>query len=54
MSLDTYTPERSKRRRPMPIINRISRLFTADLHAVLDRIEEPEDPRDDLYTHRTL
>ena len=26
----------------MPIINRISRLFTADLHAVLDRIEEPE------------
>jgi phage shock protein A len=26
----------------MPIINRVSRLFTADLHAVLDRIEEPE------------
>lgn len=26
----------------MPIINRISRLFTADLHAVLDRIEEPD------------
>jgi phage shock protein A len=26
----------------MPLINRLSRLFTADLHAVLDRIEEPE------------
>ena len=26
----------------MAIINRISRLFTADIHAVLDRIEEPE------------
>lgn len=26
----------------MPLINRVTRLFTADLHAVLDRIEEPE------------
>ena len=26
----------------MALISRISRLFTADLHAVLDRIEEPE------------
>lgn len=26
----------------MALINRVSRLFTADLHAVLDRIEEPE------------
>ncbi len=26
----------------MPLINRISRLFRADLHAVLDQIEEPE------------
>ena len=26
----------------MALINRISRLFTADVHAVLDRIEEPE------------
>ena len=26
----------------MALINRISRLFTADLHAVLDRIEEPQ------------
>jgi phage shock protein A len=26
----------------MPLINRLSRLFKADLHAVLDRIEEPE------------
>jgi phage shock protein A len=26
----------------MAIINRISRLFTADIHAVLDRIEEPD------------
>lgn len=26
----------------MPLINRVARLFTADLHAVLDRIEEPE------------
>jgi phage shock protein A len=26
----------------MALINRISRLFTADFHAVLDRIEEPE------------
>ena len=26
----------------MALINRIGRLFTADLHAVLDRIEEPE------------
>ena len=26
----------------MPLINRISRLFAADLHAVLDRIEEPD------------
>lgn len=26
----------------MAIINRISRLFTADMHAVLDRMEEPE------------
>lgn len=26
----------------MALITRISRLFTADLHAVLDRIEEPE------------
>lgn len=26
----------------MALINRISKLFTADLHAVLDRIEEPE------------
>lgn len=26
----------------MAIINRVSRLFTADVHAVLDRIEEPE------------
>lgn len=26
----------------MPLINRMSRLFTADVHAVLDRLEEPE------------
>ena len=26
----------------MVLINRISRLFKADFHAVLDRIEEPE------------
>ncbi|MFV2090729.1 MAG: PspA/IM30 family protein, partial [Pseudomonadales bacterium] len=26
----------------MVLITRISRLFTADVHAVLDRIEEPE------------
>lgn len=26
----------------MALVNRISRIFTADLHAVLDRIEEPE------------
>lgn len=26
----------------MALINRISRLFTADIHAVLDQIEEPE------------
>jgi phage shock protein A len=26
----------------MALINRVSRLFTADVHAVLDRIEEPE------------
>jgi phage shock protein A len=26
----------------MALINRVSRLFTADLHAVLDRIEEPD------------
>jgi len=26
----------------MPLINRISRLFTADVHAVLDRLEEPD------------
>ena len=26
----------------MAIINRISRLFTADVHAVLDKLEEPE------------
>lgn len=26
----------------MAIINRVSRLFTADVHAVLDRIEDPE------------
>lgn len=26
----------------MALVNRISRLFTADMHAVLDRIEEPE------------
>ena len=26
----------------MALINRISRLFTADVHAVLDRIEEPD------------
>ena len=26
----------------MVLISRISRLFRADLHAVLDRIEEPE------------
>ena len=26
----------------MALINRMSRLFTADMHAVLDRIEEPE------------
>ncbi len=26
----------------MALVNRISRLFTADFHAVLDRIEEPE------------
>ena len=27
---------------PMTLIHRISQLFTADLHAVLDRLEEPE------------
>ena len=26
----------------MPLIHRFSRIFTADLHAVLDRLEEPE------------
>ncbi|MCY3621440.1 MAG: PspA/IM30 family protein [Gammaproteobacteria bacterium] len=26
----------------MALVNRISRIFTADLHAVLDRIEEPQ------------
>ena len=26
----------------MALINRISRLFRADFHAVLDRVEEPE------------
>ncbi len=26
----------------MPILNRVSRLLTADLHAVLDRLEEPQ------------
>ncbi|MDE0192806.1 MAG: PspA/IM30 family protein [Gammaproteobacteria bacterium] len=26
----------------MALVNRISRIFTADLHAVLDRIEEPD------------
>ena len=26
----------------MALINRFSRLFTADMHAVLDRIEEPD------------
>jgi phage shock protein A len=26
----------------MPLINRITRLFTADVHAVLDRLEEPD------------
>ncbi len=26
----------------MALINRMSRLFTADMHAVLDRIEEPD------------
>lgn len=26
----------------MALVNRISRLFTADLHAVLDRLEEPQ------------
>ena len=26
----------------MALITRVSRLFQADLHAVLDRIEEPE------------
>ena len=26
----------------MALVNRIARIFTADLHAVLDRIEEPE------------
>ena len=26
----------------MALINRISRLFTADMHAVLDRLEEPD------------
>jgi phage shock protein A len=26
----------------MPLINRMSRLFTADVHAVLDRMEEPD------------
>ena len=26
----------------MALINRMSRLFTADLHAVLDRMEEPD------------
>ncbi|OOZ38928.1 hypothetical protein BOW53_13550 [Solemya pervernicosa gill symbiont] len=26
----------------MALINRVTRLFRADMHAVLDRIEEPE------------
>ncbi len=26
----------------MALINRMSRLFTADVHAVLDRLEEPD------------
>ncbi len=42
----------------MALINRISRLFKADFHAVLDQIEEPEqilkqairDMEDDLAT----
>ena len=33
----------------MALITRVSRLFRADLHAVLDRIEEPDDaPRDEV------
>jgi len=30
------------RRKPMALVNRLSRLFQADFHAVLDRIEEPD------------
>ena len=33
---------RAVRERAMALVNRISRIFSADLHAVLDRIEEPE------------
>ena len=26
----------------MPLVDRVARLFRADLHAVMDRIEEPD------------
>jgi phage shock protein A len=35
------TPTPLKEATDMALINRVSRLFTADVHAVLDRIEEP-------------
>jgi len=35
-------PTDPRKERAMALVNRISRIFTADLHAVLDRIEEPE------------
>jgi phage shock protein A len=34
--------DKHRRRHTMALINRITRLFQADFHAVLDRIEEPE------------
>jgi phage shock protein A len=38
----TRRNERTEESALMPLINRMSRLFTADVHAVLDRIEEPD------------
>src|SRR4029078_8088194 len=42
LSSSRVVVRRAPRRRRMALINRMSRLFTADVHAVLDRIEEPD------------
>src|SRR4029078_10486151 len=42
LSSSRVVVRRTPRRRRMALINRMSRLFTADVHAVLDRIEEPD------------